>query len=42
VCSPQECCYEKRCETQSGRQEVAVMVGKNLNNDNSDEFDAEP
>jgi len=26
VCSPQECC-EKRCETQSGGQEMAVIVG---------------
>ena len=27
VCSPQECCCEKRCEIQSGGQEMAVMVG---------------
>ena len=24
---PQECCCEKRCEIQSGGQEMAVMVG---------------
>jgi len=24
---PQECCCEKRCEIQSGSQEMAVMVG---------------
>jgi len=27
VCGPQECCCEKRCEIQSGGQEMAVMVG---------------
>jgi len=27
VCSPQECCFEKRCKIQSGGQEMAVMVG---------------
>jgi len=27
VCGPQECCCEKRCEIQSGSQEMAVMVG---------------
>jgi len=27
VCSPQECCCEKRCEIKSGGQEMAVMVG---------------
>jgi len=26
-CGPQECCCEKRCEIQSGGQEMAVMVG---------------
>jgi len=27
VHSPKECCCEKRCEIQSGSQEMAVMVG---------------
>jgi len=26
-CGPQECCCEKRCEIQSGGQEMAVIVG---------------
>jgi len=40
VCGPQECCCEKRCEIQSGGQEMAVMVGlkQNFNNDNSGEY----
>jgi len=40
VSGPQECCCEKRCEIQSGGQEMAVMVGKNFNNNNSGEFGA--
>jgi len=27
MCGPQEFCCEKRCEIQSGGQEMAVMVG---------------
>jgi len=26
VCGPQDCCCERRCEIQSGGQEMAVMV----------------
>jgi len=44
VCGPQECCCEKRCEIQSGGQEMAVMVHKLIKkfiNNNSGEFGAE-
>jgi len=27
VCGPQDCYSEKRCEIQTGSQEMAVMVG---------------
>jgi len=27
VCGSHECCCEKRCEIQSGGQEMAVMAG---------------
>jgi len=42
VCGPQECCCEKRCEIQSGGQEMAMMVAKGkIFNNNSGEFGAE-
>jgi len=40
ACGPQECCCKKRCEIQSGGQEMAAK-GKNFNYDNSGEFGAE-
>jgi len=39
VCGPQEGLCEKRCEIKGGGQEMAAN-NKNLNNDNSGEFDA--
>ena len=38
MCGPQKGYGEKRCEIQGGGQEMAVMVSKNFNNDNSGEF----